>query len=1244
VPDDLARIRAYVRWEEAGKPQNSSPQWQEARARSRAPRFSRSPDSPHPQEEFLRAREDLRRELQAGVSLNDIRRRYKKPTVEGDDRPFSAPRAAAQPAQQPAQPPAPPPPAQAPVAGAPYSSLRLSGKVERRGWDLRSLLAPSSAPAPAQPRAPPPPPSPLQALAQAARAGEHGCVEAALHTLSLGCGQLLVELRSEGAARTVVFTSDAALPLVLHWGVSRADPGQWLLPPERMRPAGSEATVPAGAAPGGGAAETPMRPLAGQAGLQRLEVTLEGDLEGLQFVLRSPENGAWLKNGDGNFRASFAAPQPTAAGAAGAAAAAGRLGGCAAAVMEKEASDHWWSLMHRFQLCRQLLEGALAAPPAEARLRLSQMLVWLRLSSQRHLTWQRNYNVKPRELAEAQRQLGLALAAAWAAHPPHRALLRAMLATMGRGGEGGDGQRVRDEILHIMHRRGIKEVAGTWMEEWHQKLHNNTTPDDVALCEAYLAFLRARGAAGAYWAVLRAAGLSRARLESYERPIVCEPEWPGDAGAEALARDFESYLSILKAVHAGADLEQSLRLLGPSLPPAMGRLAAQLRAAAGAGDVDVALEASCEARCELRASLLSPASARGGCDPGLIREALFLDLALEDAARRAVEGGGGGGSAEQLMRRAGWAAEQAALSWTGEAGEHVLLALLEWRRVQALGASGDWALRACAGADRLRCALAAEADAAGAAMQPFAEALGGACGVPPAAVRIFSEEVVRGGSGFALSLALTRLDGALRAAARLGAWTLISPVAASGELVLVPDLASVQAHVYARPTVLLAERVGGGEELPEGCVALLTPSSVDVLSHAAVRARNLRATFASCHDPALLDGLRALAGRQVEVKLGGADGLSVSESAAPPQPAGAKQAGLMGSLLGAARPRALPAARFDGRWALPLSAFRPGLLGGKSNNTAAMRAALAAGALPPSVHLPASVAVPFGAFEAAMDERCNGEARAALRAAVAAVDLSSQERAEETLGACRAAAQRVACPPQLREALLAEMRAARMPDVPAGEGASWDACFSALRDVWASKWNVRAALSLRQAGLEHGSLRMAVLVQRVVAADYAFVLHTVNPATGDADELYGELVAGLGETLVGNFPGRALAFSARKRAGGGAETPVTLSFPSKCEAMRVPPTFIFRSDSNGEDLEGYAGAGLYDSVPAREPQLALVDYSQLPLVWDDAFRQTLLQRIADAGLAVESALGAPQDIEGCVLDGEVYLVQTRPQV
>jgi alpha-glucan,water dikinase len=49
-------------------------------------------------------------------------------------------------------------------------------------------------------------------------------------------------------------------------------------------------------------------------------------------------------------------------------------------------------------------------------------------------------------------------------------------------------------------------------------------------------------------------------------------------------------------------------------------------------------------------------------------------------------------------------------------------------------------------------------------------------------------------------------------------------------------------------------------------------------------------------------------------------------------------------------------------------------------------------------------------------------------------------------------------------------------------------------------------------------------------------------------------------------------------------------YPSKGEGMFVPESLIFRSDSNGEDVEGYAGAGLYDSITMDPSVLKKVDY------------------------------------------------------
>src|SRR5262249_4976413 len=152
---------------------------------------------------------------------------------------------------------------------------------------------------------------------------------------------------------------------------------------------------------------------------------------------------------------------------------------------------------HRFNLCHDLLGPAQDDPQA-----LALLFAWLRYSALRQLDWQRRYNTKPRELSHAQDRLTARLAGVWRRHPAGagagtgvgcRLWARQLFTTLGRG---GDGQRIRDEILHIMRRNHIKEVGGHFIEEWHQKLHNNTTPDDVVICQAYLEFLRSNGDRG----------------------------------------------------------------------------------------------------------------------------------------------------------------------------------------------------------------------------------------------------------------------------------------------------------------------------------------------------------------------------------------------------------------------------------------------------------------------------------------------------------------------------------------------------------------------------------------------------------------------------------------------------------------------------------------------------------------------------------------------------------------------------
>ena len=56
-------------------------------------------------------------------------------------------------------------------------------------------------------------------------------------------------------------------------------------------------------------------------------------------------------------------------------------------------------------------------------------------------------------------------------------------------------------------------------------------------------------------------GVTRERLEGFDRPITLEPDFWGDK-RNALIGEFRSYLGILKAVHSGADLQASANAAG----------------------------------------------------------------------------------------------------------------------------------------------------------------------------------------------------------------------------------------------------------------------------------------------------------------------------------------------------------------------------------------------------------------------------------------------------------------------------------------------------------------------------------------------------------------------------------------------------------------------------------------------------------------------------------------------------------
>lgn len=145
------------------------------------------------------------------------------------------------------------------------------------------------------------------------------------------------------------------------------------------------------------------------------------------------------------------------------------------------------------------------------------------------------------------------------------------------------------------------------------------------------------------------------------------------------------------------------------------------------------------------------------------------------------------------------------------------------------------------------------------------------------------------------------------------------------------------------------------------------------------------------------------------------------------------------------------------------------------------------------------------------------------------------------------------------------------------------AILAQVRRCWASLFTARAVAYRRHQGLDHRQVRMAVVVQRMVAPQAAGTMFTADPVTSDRTVVSIDAALGLGEALV---------------AG-----------------LVSPDVYKVRA---GE-------------VVARQPAAgrpALTDAQAL--------------RLAEVGRAIEAHLGQPQDIEWCLADDALHVVQSRP--
>ena len=145
-----------------------------------------------------------------------------------------------------------------------------------------------------------------------------------------------------------------------------------------------------------------------------------------------------------------------------------------------------------------------------------------------------------------------------------------------------------------------------------------------------------------------------------------------------------------------------------------------------------------------------------------------------------------------------------------------------------------------------------------------------------------------------------------------------------------------------------------------------------------------------------------------------------------------------------------------------------------------------------------------------------------------------------------------------------------------------EAVVDALRRCWASLFTERAVTYRQRNGIAHSSVKMAVIVQRMVLADASGVMFTADPVSGDRTVVAIEACAGLGEGLV--------------------------------SGVVVPETFKL-----------------------REGQIIEVTRRDHSILSDGQARA-----LAAIGQRLGDHFGCPQDIEWCLREGGFQIVQSRP--
>lgn len=167
--------------------------------------------------------------------------------------------------------------------------------------------------------------------------------------------------------------------------------------------------------------------------------------------------------------------------------------------------------------------------------------------------------------------------------------------------------------------------------------------------------------------------------------------------------------------------------------------------------------------------------------------------------------------------------------------------------------------------------------------------------------------------------------------------------------------------------------------------------------------------------------------------------------------------------------------------------------------------------------------------------------------------------------------------------------------------------FDKIRKCWSSLFTARAIAYREKQGYSHSDVKLAVVVQRMVNSEFSGIMFTVDPNSG-AKQIVIEGGYGLGEAIV-----------------GGEVTPDTYVVDK--QKMEIIKRRI--STQTWKYIRGKNGGVEKENMPKA-------------MVKAQKIADSKVQEIAEIGRQIEIHYEKPMDMEWCIEDDKVYIVQARP--